>query len=268
MQYKMDELGEVRKRSGISYHHQLYTLLAAALNEGLIAPGSALPSETELMGRFGVSRNTVRRALGRLEQEKRIVRRRGSGSYARRGPQSESADVAEVLHDFIGGKMHSSSRLVRVQTAPTPEFIRRKDPDFGEKSMLVQRCRSYKDEPFLFSTSYVPSVLSAQLTRRLLARQVVLTALEELGSQASSAEQITTAVPADTLAARHLGIEPASPLLCIHRLVRDKSGRSIEHQSHLFRPDRFQLRLTVTVDRSSSEIGWTYANASAIPATL
>jgi len=91
MQYKtMDELGEMRKRRGVAYYHQLYTLLSAALNDGLIAPGSALPSESNLMKRFGVSRNTVRRAIGQLEQEQRIVCRRGSGSPK----HSPSGDLA------------------------------------------------------------------------------------------------------------------------------------------------------------------------------
>jgi DNA-binding GntR family transcriptional regulator len=145
MEYKaIDELGEVRKRSGIAYYHQLYTLLSAALNDGFIAAGSALPSESELMERFGVSRNTVRRALGQLEREKRIVRRRGSGSYARRVPSAglPSESIVEVLHDIGNDKTHAS-RLLRIQRSATPEFIRRRDPEFGAKSLLVQRCRSY-----------------------------------------------------------------------------------------------------------------------------
>jgi GntR family transcriptional regulator len=271
MQYKTtDELGEVRKRRGIAYYHQLYTLLSAALSDGVIAAGSALPSESELMERFQISRNTVRRALGQLEQEKRIIRRRGSGSYARRMPQSQfSADpVAEVLHDFGTAKLQSASRLVRVQTGTTPEFIRRKDPEFGDTSLLVQRCRSLKNEPFMFSTSYVPHDLGARLTRRQLGRQVVLNALESLGVAPSTAEQTTTAVLADAVTARHLQVEPASALLCIHRLIRDEAGRSIEHQSHAYRPDRWHLRSLVSIERSPAGLRWADAQAPRLPAAL
>jgi DNA-binding GntR family transcriptional regulator len=35
----------------------------------LLPPGSPVPSETALSGEFGVARNTVRRALGRLTEE-------------------------------------------------------------------------------------------------------------------------------------------------------------------------------------------------------
>jgi GntR family transcriptional regulator len=269
MQYKtIDELGEIRKRRGVAYYHQLYTLLSAALNDGLIAPGSALPSESELMKRFGVSRNTVRRAVGQLEQEKRVVCRRGSGSYARSLPQTDITplEIAEVLHDFE--EEHSSSKLLRVQSATTPAFIRRKDPAFGEKSLLVQRCRSYKDEPFMFSTSYVPEPLAGRLTRRQLSRHVVLSALDAAGLKPSSAEETTTAVTADAFTARHLGVELASPLVCIHRLVRDDADRPIEHQSHLFRPDRSPLRARVALERSGGALRWSQSKLPAIPAAL
>jgi GntR family transcriptional regulator len=271
MQYKtIDELGEIRKRSGIAYYHQLYTMLCAALNDGLIAAGSALPSESELMTRFGIARNTVRRAMAQLEQEKRIVRRRGSGSYARLPPQTDvSADsIAEVLHDFEAGQSRSSSRLVRVQSTPTPAFIRRQDPEFGEKSLLVQRCRSFKDEPIMFSTSYVPDAFAARLTRRQLARHVVFSALDSAGFRPSSAEETTTAVLADAFTARHLRVEPASPLLCIHRLVRDDANRSIEHQSHMFRPDQVPLRARVTIERSPAGLRWSDSQSPRIPAAL
>jgi GntR family transcriptional regulator len=203
-----------------------------------------------------------------LEDEKRLVRRRGSGSYARRVPADLPSDsIVEVLHDFGSGKTHAS-RLLRVQSSPTPEFIRRRDPEFGEKSLLVQRCRSYNNQPFMFSTSYVPEHLGARLTRRQLARRVVLAALEEFGVEPSTADQITTAVLADTFTARHLGVPAASALLCIHRLIRDPTGRAIEHQSHLYRPDRCQLQVSLRIDRSPAGSRWAEGESLRMPAEL
>ncbi|MDB6106420.1 MAG: GntR family transcriptional regulator [Gammaproteobacteria bacterium] len=254
----MDALGEVRRRRGVAYYHQLYTLLVTALGDGLFTPGSALPTETELMGRFRVSRNTVRRALARLEDEKRIVRRRGSGSYARSPPQPGfSPDtIAEILQDFDATSSQTSTRLLRIEPGATPEYIRRRDPNFGERSVMVQRMRSFKKEPFLLSTSYVPERLATRLTRQRLSRKTVLTALDELGITPVSAEQTTTAVGADAIAARHLSVDPAFPLLCIQRLVRDGEGRSIEHQSYLYRPDRCDLRVNVSLQRTPSGLHW------------
>jgi GntR family transcriptional regulator len=266
----VDELGEITKRRGISYYHQLYLLLRSSLNSGLIVAGSPLPTESALMERFDVSRNTVRRALGLLEQEKRIIRRRGSGSYARRVPETAlSGDsIAEVLYDFTASKSRSSSRLLRVKTISTPEFVRRKDPAFGDMSLLVQRCRSVEDQPVMMSTSYVPENFGKKWTRRELARQVVLSALDSAGNSPSSAEQIITAVPADVFTARHLNVEPATALVCIHRLIRDAKGRSIEHQSHMYRADLGYFRTKINIERSSGGLYWSDAQSLRLPATL
>ena len=271
MQYMaIDELGEIRKRRGIAYYHQLYTLLSNALNDGSIPAGSALPSESHLMQRFDVSRNTVRRALGQLEQEKRIIRRRGSGSYARLLPHTEASldSMAEVLHDFDVSKAGSTSRLLRVQSVKTPEFIRRQDSDFGTMSLLVQRCRSFKNDPVMFSTSFVPEHLGKQLTRRALGRSVVLSALQALGVAPSTADQTTTAVLADVFTARHLNVEPGSALVCIHRLVKDRTGRSIEHQSHLYRADLSHLSAPVVIEKSSAGLFWSIAKSPRLPVGL
>jgi GntR family transcriptional regulator len=266
----MDELGEIRRRCGIAYYHQLYTLLAAALADGLITPGSALPSETELMQRFQVSRNTVRRAFARLEQEKRIVRRRGSGTFARSVPQKiVSADaVAEALLGRDATGHQSTSRLLRIQMGVTPEFIRRRDPQFGEQSLLVQRSRSVRNLPVLISTSYVPEALSARLSRRQLAQQSVSSALAALGIAPKSAEQTLLAMAADSFTARHLGVEAAAPVLCIQRLVRNAEDRSIEHQRHVLHPEHLQLRALLAIEHSKSGARWSEARSLQIPELL
>jgi len=71
-------------RVGVTRYLQVYTLLARELAEGVFKPKEALLSEPKLVARYGVSRTTIRRALARLEREGRIVRRRGSGTFARR----------------------------------------------------------------------------------------------------------------------------------------------------------------------------------------
>jgi GntR family transcriptional regulator len=271
MEHKLiAELGAVRRRRGVTYYHQVYTLLQMALADGTIAAGTALPSESELMARFQVSRNTVRRALGQLEAEKRIVRRRGSGSYARSmPPPSVTAEaVAEIIEDAESARSHTSSRLLRIQNGPTPEYVRRRDPQFGDVSMMVQRCRSYQDSPFLLTTSFVPGPLAARLTRRQLAGQTVLVALEGIGAAPANAEQTITVLCADSVSARYLGVEPAAALLCVQRLIRDREGRSIEHQSHLCRPDRFQIQSRLTIDRSGGSLAWLEGGAAQVPAWL
>ena len=56
--------------------------LAASLREGAIKPGDKLPSESEIMGRFDVSRTVVREALSKLQAAKLVHTRHGIGTFA------------------------------------------------------------------------------------------------------------------------------------------------------------------------------------------
>jgi DNA-binding GntR family transcriptional regulator len=58
-----------------------YARIADALRArlALLPPGSPVPSETALSGEFGVARNTVRRALGRLADEGLVATVPGRG---------------------------------------------------------------------------------------------------------------------------------------------------------------------------------------------
>jgi GntR family transcriptional regulator, arabinose operon transcriptional repressor len=68
------------------------------MQAGLLRPGDKLPSESELCGRFSVSRSAVRQALATLVSEGWLESRKGIGSFctARRG--NRTADLALVCY--------------------------------------------------------------------------------------------------------------------------------------------------------------------------
>ena len=67
-------------------------------DETLVTADGALPSESDIAERLSVSRATVRDALGRLESDRIIIRRHGSGTYVNRSLKDFSNNI-EVLRD-------------------------------------------------------------------------------------------------------------------------------------------------------------------------
>ena len=65
----------------------LHLCISEKLREGIVSgqylPGEQLPSEHQLMGQFGVSRITVRRALSNLAQQGLVVSRHGKGVFVK-----------------------------------------------------------------------------------------------------------------------------------------------------------------------------------------
>jgi DNA-binding GntR family transcriptional regulator len=66
---------------------QLVGILRAQIESGELPAGRALPSLTTLMQTYGLSRNTVRRAIGMLADQKLVRTRPGWGTFV--VPESE-----------------------------------------------------------------------------------------------------------------------------------------------------------------------------------
>ena len=68
-------------------HHEISSYLETEIAAGRYKDGARLPSEMQLVQKFGVSRPTVARALRDLESKDLIDRRAGSGTYVRSNQQ-------------------------------------------------------------------------------------------------------------------------------------------------------------------------------------
>lgn len=58
--------------------------LRAQIASGKLPAGSRMPSEPDLTFKYGVARNTLRKALAALEEDKLIIRTQGRGTFVAR----------------------------------------------------------------------------------------------------------------------------------------------------------------------------------------
>ena len=70
-------------RYPLTLQEQLRADLLQQIENGTYAPGDQLPTESELVEAYGVSRVTVRAALAMLVEEGVLVKRRGKGTFVR-----------------------------------------------------------------------------------------------------------------------------------------------------------------------------------------
>jgi GntR family transcriptional regulator, arabinose operon transcriptional repressor len=75
-----DSLDEEGSTAGPKYR-VIFESLKESILSGEYGPGSRLPSENDLVRRFGVSRMTIVKAIRELQQLGLVVRRMGSGTY-------------------------------------------------------------------------------------------------------------------------------------------------------------------------------------------
>jgi len=85
-----------------------------AIKNGTLHPGDRVPSEAELVSRFGVSRMTANRALRELQSAGVLVRRAGSGSFvAEAKPIGHMIEIRNIA-DEVRARGHAyRARVVR-----------------------------------------------------------------------------------------------------------------------------------------------------------
>jgi GntR family transcriptional regulator len=224
-------------------------VLSQALAERRIGVGGPLPSEPRLMRDYGVSRSTVRRALARLEAEGRILRRRGSGTYARDPVLTAPRKSVSPVLDGGPGHRAIATRVLAFERIPTPGFLCGEQPGFGGTTLLIRQIRTVEREPVVLETAYVREDIGGRLTPRRLGSDggAILPVLAALGHRSASVEREFAAVAADPLAANSLGLQVGAPIFNVRAIARDSQNRMLAYINCCYRPDRYATRIAVAL---------------------
>jgi GntR family transcriptional regulator len=232
-------------------YHQVYLLLRQRLEAGQFDRDTPMPGENALAAEYGVSRLTLRRSLAQLEAEGLISRRQGRGTYpsgdaALARPQ-RSDDIDSLLAHLADMGEHSEVHLlsVEMQSAP-PEVARELELAAEARVQKSLRVRSHGGQPFSHLITWVPEDIALRYTRQDLATRPLLRIFRSLGIKLAAVEQSISAVLADLDTAGDLQVSIGSPLLAIHRVVRDERGRVVEYLQAVYRPDRYEYRMNLS----------------------
>lgn len=233
-----------RNGRGVARYYLLYEHLSGALNDGTIPAGGALPSEPELVSRYRLSRTTVRRALARLEEEGRIIRRRGSGTFARQNRKAPrlQLDLQAFFDDLPELAAQTNVAILRFELGTVPVALRELQPELGSTALVIQRIHRFHGSPYALTTTYIPERLGSKIRRKALERASILTVLDQAGARTTKTEYTTSAVAADAIAAKRLDVALGVPLLRTRAVLSDGHGQLNGVIESLCRPDRFNLK--------------------------
>ena len=109
--------------------------IRAAILGGKYQPGDPLPTESELVSQFGVSKHTVREALRALEGMGLITIKRGAGG----GPFVSKIDwetARESFADFIHFQKVSIRELSEIRLLVEPYIARRAAENFSPEQLV------------------------------------------------------------------------------------------------------------------------------------
>jgi GntR family transcriptional regulator len=231
----VDELlvSEGRALKHVQVREYVRSLVAGA------APGTAAPSERELVHRFGVARMTVRQAMDALVVEGLLERIPGRGTFVAR-PRRTASRVSSFGEEMARRNMLSESQtLLARREQAGPGVARALSISEGDAVIHWRRLRRGDGTPMCIEDAYlneilIPGFLQAGMPTSLYE------ALGARGLRPTWAEDSITADTASEEEARLLEVEPGVAVLRHSR--RALAGEKVVEVSRsVYRSDRFTL---------------------------
>jgi GntR family transcriptional regulator len=217
------------------------------ISRGQLRPGERLGAERDLAQELGVSRSTVRQALGALE-DAGVVRRvpgRGGGTFVRQ--QKIERDLSQVVGVpalLRRQGMTAGSRIVSTGMLAADDETRsalRLGP--GAYVVDLVRIRLADGTPISLEHVRLPAEMFPGLLDLPLGGSLYELLEERFDLVPGEAVEHIDVVAAGEDEASILGLEPGASLLSITRTTEDDRGRAFEYSHDLFRADR----TTITV---------------------
>src|SRR5688500_6480072 len=117
-----------RDQRVVPLYYQVQHTISQRISRGEYAPGTQLPSESELSRELGVSRVTVREALRVLAQENVLVKVQGRGTFVADNPliSQPSRHFTGYLEDLYDQLERVSVKQIDITRIPIIDEIRSK----------------------------------------------------------------------------------------------------------------------------------------------
>lgn len=247
-----DWLGETKAK-------HVYLVLRDHILNGAASFGTRLPNENELAEFHGVSRVTIRRALGELARERLVERRRSTGTCVIYQPSAApiTADISGVLANLADMGRRTAVKLLSFEYMPAKGAVAQSlgvAPD--QMLQRAVRVRLIDGIPFSYLTTHVPERISVTFNLQDLASRPLLELLERAGVKVEQAYQRISACLATPDVAQALDVRTGSPLIELVRVVQDQAGRGVEHLHALYRPDLYTIEINLARSGKAKTRAW------------
>lgn len=228
---------------------QIVKELEGRIENGLYQDGTRLASEPELAAEFGVSRGTLREALGILEKEGYLIREHGKGSFIRtKHKVFAGIEKLEALTTTIrnAGYVASDQVLeIREEKLSKSECkILQLSPE--SRGFVVESVRMADDVPVIYCYDVIPmTVIEDMETMQKRRNYECMTEFLRQMSRHEPLQYESTlaAVLAEKPVTSFLKVPVNVPLIRLRGCILDYSGMPINYGVQYFNAEAYQFRL-------------------------
>jgi GntR family transcriptional regulator len=219
-------------------HAQIEAALEHAIGRGQLTPGDRLPAERMLARRFGVSRMTLRQALGELERHGLLERSKGryGGTFIAE-PKLELAGTSALSDQLRGLGLAAGARVLNALERTAQPHER----PLGRRVYAIERVRLANGEPValergVYAVDVYPGLIDEALDGSIY--ELIRARYDDIPVRAQERLEPALARPDE---AEALGIDAGDPVMLVERTAFAATGRPVEISRDVFRGDRTRI---------------------------
>lgn len=238
----------IDKNSPIPVYFQLKNDLVKKIAQGLWKPGECIASERELCEIYGVSRMTIRQAIGELVQEGVLTRLKGKGTFVceQTVKQQDMMSFTEMIKQ-TGRELRTE--VINFDIIDTPDDMQ--DTFMLDKVYKIERRRIVDNECIAVETVFIPVDYCGHINEEMLTGSLYKI-LEGFGYVINNSNSAINAVCADDEIKELLECEANSPVLKITSKTFTNTDKLLFLEEALYKSDKFSL--IVNISRKEGEI--------------
>ena len=230
--------------SGVSLWRRIADEIENSIARGVFSPGSKLPGEMEIAGRFGVNRHTVRRAIAALADRGLVRAERGSGTFIEQQripyPIKRRTRFSEIMTGaghMVGGRLISST--IEECNAELAKSLKIKA---GTPVVRLEKLRHADRIPLCASTTWLgaarfPGAAAVYASTNSITRMLTRFGIKNYSRKST---RVTEAI-AEAADATLLRVATGRPLLVVESVDIDGDGVPILTSRSRFAADRLEL---------------------------
>jgi GntR family transcriptional regulator len=228
-------------------HARIASWLLEGIGAGRIRADDKLPPEEEFAASLGVSRMTLRQALGSLEQQGWIERRRGrSGGNFIREPvvEVDLTGLPGFTEQMRRANVRAGARVVRAGLiAASADVADGLEVARGRQIIEIVRVRSARRQPLALEETYLPAGLFPGLLDRTLTGSLYELMRTNYDLAPHHAQEWLEPEISSAQHAALLDVEPGTALMLVTRKASTAAGVVVEFARDRYRSDRTRLSL-------------------------
>lgn len=238
---------DIDKALSVPLYRQLATSIIRKMDQGIIKQGDMLPGEVYICEKLDLSRTTVRKTMEILEQESRIVRRRGKGTIVSTPKLKRSLNnMYNFSMEMKTLGLEPKSKLISFDEV-NPDYVIAEKLKVSEQELVykIVRLRLVDSKPLLLETAYVPVKFCPNLNKNDMGDSLYAKIIEYTGVLPLEAVETYEAILLKEKHAQRLECKPNSPAFRINRVSTNKNSDIFEFTTILAPGDRNRYEITL-----------------------